>query len=105
MHKPINPVLQQSRDARCRYLQSGESEHFSAEVFQGGTDVIDVRTVDNQEAVGGELVGIVALRAISRPYTISFKFPVQYHADSSRGLGKQLRSPYPRRDSKRGRGN
>ena len=66
MHQSINPVLQQSRDARSRYLQSGESEHLFAEVFQRGTDVIDIRPVDNQEAVGGELVGIVALRAISR---------------------------------------
>ena len=57
MHNPINPVLQQSRDARSRYLQFGESEHFFAEVFQGGTDVIDVCPVDNQEAVGAELFG------------------------------------------------
>ena len=64
MHKPINPVLQQSRDARSRYLLFGESEHFFAEVFQGGTDVIDVRPVDNQEAVVALLVGVDAYRGM-----------------------------------------
>ena len=56
--------LQQSRDARSRYLQFGESEHFLAEVFQGGSDVINLRTVDNQEAVMALLVSMDAYRGI-----------------------------------------
>ena len=64
MHQLINPVLQQSRDARSRYLQFGESEHLFAEVFQGGSDVIDFCLVYNQEAVVALLVGVDAYRGI-----------------------------------------
>ena len=56
--------LQQSRNARSRYLQFGESEHLFAEVFQRGSDVIDVRSVDNQEAVMALLVSMDAYRGI-----------------------------------------
>ena len=41
-------ALQQSGDARSGYLQFGEGEHLFAEVFQGGTDMIDVRAVNYQ---------------------------------------------------------
>lgn len=54
-------VLQQGGEDRGRYLQLGEGEHLLAEVFQRGSDVVDVRSVDNQEAV-------VALLASVHPY-------------------------------------
>ena len=57
-------LLQQIGDARSRYLQLGEGEHLLAEVLQGGSDVIDIRPVDNQEAVMAFLVGMDAYRGI-----------------------------------------
>ena len=57
-------LLQQIGDARSRYLQLGEGEHLLAEVFQGGSDVMDIRPVDNQEAVMAFLVGMDAYRGI-----------------------------------------
>ena len=57
-------ALQQGGDSRSGYLQFGEGEHLFAEVFQGGADVINVRAVDNQEAVVALLVGVDAYRGI-----------------------------------------
>ena len=60
----VRNVLQQVGNARGRYLQFGEGEHLLAEVFQRGSDVIDVRPVDNQEAVVALFVGMDAYRGI-----------------------------------------
>ena len=57
-------TLQQSGNSRSGNLQFGESEHLFGEVFQGGSDVIDVRSVDYQEAVVALLVGVDAYREI-----------------------------------------
>ena len=57
-------ALQQGSNGRSGYLQFGEGEHLLAEVFQRGSDVIDVRPVDNQEAVVALLVGVDAYRGI-----------------------------------------
>lgn len=60
----VRNILQQVGNARGRYLQFGEGEHLLAEVFQRGSDVIDVRPVDNQEAVVTLLVSVDAYRGI-----------------------------------------
>lgn len=60
----VRNILQQVGNARGRYLQFGEGEHLFAEVFQRGSDVIDVRSVDNQEAVVAFLVSVDAYRGI-----------------------------------------
>ena len=60
----VRNILQQVGNARGRYLQFGEGEHLFAEVFQRGSDVIDVRPVDNQEVVVTLLVSVDAYRGI-----------------------------------------
>lgn len=57
-------ILQQGGNGCSRYLQFGEGEHLLAEIFQRGSDVINVRSVDNQETVVALLVGVQPYRGI-----------------------------------------
>lgn len=49
--------LQQIHDGGSRDLQFGESEHPLAEIFQRGTDVIDVIAVHYQETIVASPIG------------------------------------------------
>lgn len=60
----VYDVLQQIGNSGRRYLQFRESKHLFAKVFQGGADVVYLRSVDNQETVVTHLIRMSLYRRI-----------------------------------------